>query len=1026
MGGRGLSSRLDVSLREEAPWAANYPSSPALGGVPTPSRGAFVSGALMRLPACDRRARRLARGHCTTLHVTYKKNRSPYNHGVREYTQETLRGPKYRLYWLDYSPPTLANRDRFPAGSLTDFACANRAGRCCWSACFLGDIPIPTPLYSEAAPYSHRFTYIGFQDLDDKSRPNLSTGHGFRTAFRYFASRRRDFTGFDSTGMSTSSVATAKRDLRMRRLPQSHETHGQPGPTDEDLRNTSHETYALTRLDAATVSCSTQPNEMKPPECYMSTTGKESCMGPGKFVSSTTSRLDFTADVNRSLVACCHSGGRWLGVPFVACFSLAQGSPRGVQQRVDQLQKGHKPYKELSPEKDTRPITKGSKNVYHRTLESSIREKRMALPIGNIQQKAVWPMRHKWPFQEPRAANRHAQIKGHDTSLAIDICLIVHKTVESSLEVFELVNFSDPYFLLWGISRVKVEHLSDVSAHSAVSIVRAAVGKGCSRHARDVSEPIGDLQGNMWRTPYCQVWGNTGYSLEQQPMNTQLRLECAQDCGYFLLPDCRRSTVRACRYTSGAVAALSREYLAACLWNSDGGVRHMNNIPPLAKTESCDDSACPTSQPLVAELLLARGAALAERLDCSPPAVANRVQPSASPLPDLCKFRRCVDVHVFMCASVGEGEREQQREGSRERRRPAAVEMLIVVSVQRPRFASCRELVRARAYHNRYRRPWFVPVDERRERLIGRVRGTSTEGIKKKKNWSLTTLYTVRSRLLPANRQAGKLSFPPSVVHSANNRFAYAERKLRLNNGQVNHQPQVAGWQAGRLIYRRSLPLAVPPSRVVQLLPFQGRSGPTLAELPSPKSGEIGDTRENPPTSGIDRHDSHMRKCGRDPVGDCTRFTTVGGEPMLAASRLPGADWITAFQHVASGQVTPSCRRVRLEFVDKVDVKYVYTEVDFPIGSQIIRHALDAPEPIADWGGNKSTFMAREFVFPRLGVGLMEEWCELSDQATSPPSELLIDRYRLTRYRELLTPGTSRINVSSRDGMGRDIYLRKL
>ncbi|KAJ8866082.1 hypothetical protein PR048_033606 [Dryococelus australis] len=41
------------------------------------------------------------------------------------------------------------------------------------------------------------------------------------------------------------------------------------------------------------------------------------------------------------------------------------------------------------------------------------------------------------------------------------------------------------------------------------------------------------------------------------------------------------------------------------------------------------------------------------------------------------------------------------------------------------------------------------------------------------------------------------------------------------------------------------------------------------------------------------------------------------------------------------------------EFRDKIDAKHVYTKVDFAIGSQFIRHALDDSEPIADVQGNK-------------------------------------------------------------------------
>ncbi|KAJ8896910.1 hypothetical protein PR048_002256 [Dryococelus australis] len=44
------------------------------------------------------------------------------------------------------------------------------------------------------------------------------------------------------------------------------------------------------------------------------------------------------------------------------------------------------------------------------------------------------------------------------------------------------------------------------------------------------------------------------------------------------------------------------------------------------------------------------------------------------------------------------------------------------------------------------------------------------------------------------------------------------------------------------------------------------------------KEGETGDPRENPPTSGIVRHDSHMRKCKSDLTRNRTRLASVGGE----------------------------------------------------------------------------------------------------------------------------------------------------
>ncbi|KAJ8870476.1 hypothetical protein PR048_029498 [Dryococelus australis] len=51
----------------------------------------------------------------------------------------------------------------------------NRAGRCRWSAGFIGDLPFPRAGHSGAAPFSPRFTPIGSQDLDGVSRPNHLT-----------------------------------------------------------------------------------------------------------------------------------------------------------------------------------------------------------------------------------------------------------------------------------------------------------------------------------------------------------------------------------------------------------------------------------------------------------------------------------------------------------------------------------------------------------------------------------------------------------------------------------------------------------------------------------------------------------------------------------------------------------------------------------------------------------------------------------------------------------------------------------
>ncbi|KAJ8881386.1 hypothetical protein PR048_017867 [Dryococelus australis] len=44
------------------------------------------------------------------------------------------------------------------------------------------------------------------------------------------------------------------------------------------------------------------------------------------------------------------------------------------------------------------------------------------------------------------------------------------------------------------------------------------------------------------------------------------------------------------------------------------------------------------------------------------------------------------------------------------------------------------------------------------------------------------------------------------------------------------------------------------------------------------RAKKTGDSRENPPTSGIDRYDFHVQNCGTDPAGNRTLFAWVGGE----------------------------------------------------------------------------------------------------------------------------------------------------
>ncbi|KAJ8897572.1 hypothetical protein PR048_002921 [Dryococelus australis] len=93
-----------------------------------------------------------------------------------------------KIYFQDIPPPHSTVAERLACSSPTRrtgfnprsgysriCASGNRAGRCRWSADFRGVLPFPPPLNSGAATSWPRFTLIGSQDHDVKSRPNLST-----------------------------------------------------------------------------------------------------------------------------------------------------------------------------------------------------------------------------------------------------------------------------------------------------------------------------------------------------------------------------------------------------------------------------------------------------------------------------------------------------------------------------------------------------------------------------------------------------------------------------------------------------------------------------------------------------------------------------------------------------------------------------------------------------------------------------------------------------------------------------------
>ncbi|KAJ8873843.1 hypothetical protein PR048_024679 [Dryococelus australis] len=82
--------------------------------------------------------------------------------------------------------------------------------------------------------------------------------------------------------------------------------------------------------------------------------------------------------------------------------------------------------------------------------------------------------------------------------------------------------------------------------------------------------------------------------------------------------------------------------------------------------------------------------------------------------------------------------------------------------------------------------------------------------------------------------------------------------------------------------------------------------------------GKTGYPRENPPTSGIVRHDSHLRKCG-DLAGDWTRFALVGSEQANRSATVTPSLIIVCLQTTGGYRVVlVGAVRPRHEFLHRV------------------------------------------------------------------------------------------------------------
>ncbi|KAJ8871171.1 hypothetical protein PR048_027477 [Dryococelus australis] len=113
----------------------------------------------------------------------------------------------------------------------------------------------------------------------------------------------------------------------------------------------------------------------------------------------------------------------------------------------------------------------------------------------------------------------------------------------------------------------------------------------------------------------------------------------------------------------------------------------------------------------------------------------------------------------------------------------------------------------------------------------------------------------------------------------------------------------------------------------------------------STKGGWIDRERER--EGGRQGEDENMRRTCEEPIRHRAGFG------IASASSTDVAQQGTRSLHTASiarhNELNPFGRsELHLYGDDKIDFKHVYTEVDFAIGSQLIRHALDNSEPIAD------------------------------------------------------------------------------
>ncbi|KAJ8893416.1 hypothetical protein PR048_006007 [Dryococelus australis] len=132
--------------------------------------------------------------------------RSTFRRSSRDEQRRVITGR--RAYESGLKIPDISELSIFAAILMLEdqfLANRDRAGRHLWSAGFLGDLPFPPPLHSGAAPYSPHFIFIGSQQLDVKSGPNLFTRWPYAVCRRHESPKYA--TGFPLDSELNSDVS---------------------------------------------------------------------------------------------------------------------------------------------------------------------------------------------------------------------------------------------------------------------------------------------------------------------------------------------------------------------------------------------------------------------------------------------------------------------------------------------------------------------------------------------------------------------------------------------------------------------------------------------------------------------------------------------------------------------------------------------------------------------------------------------------------------------------------------------------